>query len=625
MFGEQLKKCRKLGKPKILQKELANIIHKDPSVISKLESRDPEKSSKVAPLNIIEITAISNYLREREVPEEEITKLKEAAKNNAQIGGNAKEYTDQLLLSIQQTLDEFESPESAAIREELSNAIYFWREYKLVVEKFTSGKITFGQAEDKLTQILDDGSFRGGSRLKARILMYRGIYRGYQAKVSRAQNDFNEALSLLNQVSGSDPSIQSKLLIELGDLYRRQDSTKWNDALQYYESARGVLEPFRGEVANSIIERKIASVYLYAGQAKKALDACNRSLKIARKCSDREAERKALEHKAWALGFLGHLDEALDLQNEAHSLARKLNVHPKEFSKSYRYLGDYYALGGFYVEALSKYEDALKENDRILGEIHEGRFEKEIVLRGWILLGMGNVMIHLVDKKVDAQKVLNEALYISDDLEDKVADGLCRLRLGELYMYDEDLGFANKQFESAKKAFGISGLSKIGETRLANPYYYTVLYLDLAEMMLRQGKIQDSLSLAEEAQKLAVEYGYAHQKVESILMLAAITLNQQPKNIEGVEKYYNQAIDDTVKISTLLLNVVLNKILDQLKMHGRNHPEQSKIISTKIMNDWNNYFSVKSKERKEYYFLKKWIEIIEYEILRWETLQITSK
>jgi hypothetical protein len=255
----------------------------------------------------------------------------------------------------------------------------------------------------------------------------------------------------------------------------------------------------------------------------------------------------------------------------------------------------------------------------------DAEFEKEMVLRGWVLLGIGSVMINLVDKRAEAQKVLGESLNIGVELEDTVSIGLCHLRLGELFMFEDNLDKANKQFELAKAEFEVSGLTRIGDAELANPYLITNLYLDLAELNFKLHKNQEAHAFAIEAQKLAIENGYILQKVEAILKMPLITIAGSSGNTEEIFKYYDSAIKETANASTLLLHKVLNKILSQLRRLGKNEPDKAKIYSTKLLDKWKVYLSAKSREKKEYQFLNEWAETIEKEIIRWETLHMSLR
>lgn len=624
-FGKQLKFCRTKVEEKIYQRDLAEIIHKDPSVISKLESQNPKVFTEVAPLNFVELTAITKFFRDRNVPESEIENLKEIWKKEPGNGSRTTEFTDQLLISLQQLIGGFEHPESDAIREEISNIVYFWREYKRVTENFSSGKFEFWQAEAELNKLLDDSTFRGGARLTARLLLHRGIYRGYQGRVGKAETDFRDALSSLESIGGSDPIIQANLWIELGDLYRRQDAKNWKQAIEFYEAAGKILEPFRGEVVNSIIKRKISSVYSYAGQPREALNASNESLKISRKSSDREAERKALEHKAWALSFLGNLDEAIELQLEAHAIGVQQNVHPKELAKSYRYLGDYYSHVGRYNEALLNYESAKSEITKTRKGMVDTGTEKEKVLRGWLLLGIGYAMMQLGGKKVEAQKILGESLDISIDLEDTVAIGLCHLRLGELYVIDDTLEKASRQFGLAKEAFKASGLTSMYDSEFTNPYHMTNYYLGMAEIKYKSYNKQEALEHVDEAKKMAQENGYAVQEIEAYLKLAKFSISNSSIDIEEFFLLYDSAVKKASNSSILLLPNVLRKIHFQIRMMGKNKPEHSNDLANKLLAEWKDYLSLKSKEKIEYQYLEKWLKLVEEDISRWETLLSTRR
>ena len=606
-FHEQFRHCRSLSG--LTQREVGRAINKSGSTINKLEA-----GGKVAVPDLTDTDLLIDLFRRKGVPEDELVKFK----TSWEIAYGARRVSPTLDVSVVNVVgkvsEELIPQEQDALINDIKKISNLWLTFHRINEDFDSSELSFSETEEKLTEIIDD--IENGLILKASALFRRGVQRRYQGKNRQAERDFLDALFIIEYIRNVDPRFHIQVRIETGDHYRRMEAKERLKAKKHYSKAREIYTTLNDEKGQSIINLREASLSLGAGNPREDLGLCKKSLDFSRRNGERGIERKALEYLAWAYSMLGHLDEALSMQQEACEITMDLGLHAKEVAKSLRYLGDFYQQCGLIEEAEKAYLDADMFIRKTREKIEDPGEEKEIILSGWVLLGLAGVYMKKPENRDDAYKCVNESLDIARELEDPVLIGLSYTKEGELYLEDERVNKAWKSFEDARYYFERSGISETGSQKNHNPYYISSLEMNLARLEFISKNNSEAREFLSSVIENAERFGFTEYLVRAKLFLAKINLFSPDHCLEEPHQLYTDAVIEAIPCGVYLLTNVLTAIkLDLFQLRKRDK-DQALTLSNRILDNWPNELKSLIDDRTSD-LIAKWFAELREERDRW--------
>jgi tetratricopeptide (TPR) repeat protein len=543
-FGKLLADCR--DQTKLTQKDLGDVIKKSPGFISKLEKGN--KKVKVPP--VFYKSVVIDLFKREGVAEEKLKALGTAWDNSLRSGGSNNITEEPTIELILETLDELGESDRKAFIEDMKQMILMWRNYHIITADFQADQLSFSSAEYQYGLQLEEKGQKLGIFLDPRLRLERARHRRYLARNEDANTDLIDALESVNRID--DPKLKLKILIELGDFYRRSDDL--NQSLNYYRQADELCDVHN--IKNAGPKVRIASCYLVAGDPMTAMPYGEEGLKIARVTKDAHLARKAVEYIAWAKGMFGYYNEALQLSIDSHMRAIIDGIHQKDLAKSSCYLGDSYFLCGLYKEAESNFQESLGYIKHI-DEINKGVAEKEIFIKSWVLLGLARTYLHVPGKQRAADECLRESREIGKNINDMLTIGRSDELRGQMNMAIGDFEKARTCFQSAGLSFSKAGISELGNKTRCNPYYLTGLELNFTELEFLTGNIMEALKHAEDAHTTAGQFSLAGYDARARLWKARILLSTQDTQFEQVLGIIHEAIAGSLPYGVSHLQSIL--------------------------------------------------------------------
>ena len=616
-IGKLLYECRKGAEGgKITLKDVASAINRDISYISKVEN------NKIKPnFTRLETTKLAQLFRDNLVPGSKVEEFEQASQS-ARIGGNGKvadEESDvlQTIYSTLQEIDRDESEKRGYIKE-LETRNNVWHGVHQAIVDFDTGKHSFEETAQTLER-LDKMERDSANNIKARILLQSSRMLRYLAKAQLAETKLSEAIDLARE--GGDEILRAESLKERGDLYRRSNQEKLDSALEDYQEAYAIYDRRKDDYGKTSLDIRIASVLLTAGNPRDALPKCERSLKNARIRRDDYLERKSLEYRAWAVSMLGDLDDAVDLQLEAHKIAIKTN-QPPELAKSFTYLAGFYHLCGKLDEAKNAFLNADDNIRKLLNKMRDSSQPQELFIRGSIYLGLGAVEIHKQNNLSLARKHLENSISIADQLHDQLNKGRALKLMGDLALIDDDKDEARKYFNGARSLFKKSGLERNDGYSRWNPYYLSSLELSCAELEYRVGNYEESLKLVGQIQKIALDFGFQEELVRSQLWEARLLLAKDFESNQGrIIGLCSTAIETAIPKGRSLLKIALETINSILNIANEEDSKTTVQIAKTIGNLKSEMVSLASFDDQEQASIENWIAELNTSTIEWEAVE----
>jgi tetratricopeptide (TPR) repeat protein len=535
-FGRLLKKCRKLAN--ITQENLALAIELEGgSSISHYENgEDIPKQEKLE--LIIEI------LKEKGVPTTLTNELYTYS------GYTQQRFSNPLTERVNNI---FEGPhkETKWLLEWVLNEILE------PIDKYQIALTNMRRGENPEAQIVFDkllpataNPFLYKERLRLKLLVS-------SADARRLQGDFTSAVGMLKDAEIIAKNLGENGLDELasilklrGNIYRRLSS--WKDAKEDFNSAIQAFRDYefccnvKQDTALAKLERKLAGTHLFQGQPKEAIKHIDRSITICDEQSDAYGKIQGLQHRAWALGLLGYLDDALKIHKDILRALDTSKTHPISIAKGYRYLGDSYRMCGIPKKALEAYTKAIEYLDNFFTGKAE---DKDVLVYGTINLGIGASYRALMDHH-NAAKHLEQSLKLHMTMGAKYYEALTRRELGKM-MLETDISVAEIEFTKAKELFA----------ELDNIYYLIGLSRDFADLEYRRGNFPKARAYATKAINQSHENGFTARQVMAQITLAKINLVNPDKLIPF--ELYSLALHAAVDLDPYLVHEALCNITDQ--------------------------------------------------------------
>jgi len=616
-IGKLLKVCRKEAQlKKITLNDVASVINRDISYISKVEN------NKIKPnFNRMETAKLAQLFRDNLVPESNIEEFEQACQS-ARIGGKGKvadEESDvlQMIYSTLQEIDRNESEKRGYIKElEIRNNV--WHGIHQAIVNFDSGKYTFNETAETLER-LDKMESDSGNNIRARILLETSRMLRYLAKVELAETKLSQAVELARE--SGDEILWAESLKERGDLYRRSNQDKLNSALDDYQKAYEIHEKRKDEYGKAFLEIRIASILLTAGNPRDALPKCERSLKYAQISRDEYLERKSLEYKAWALSMLGDLDTAVNLQLKAHMITVKTN-QPPELAKSLTYLAGFYFLCRKLDEAKTSFLNADENIKKLLSNMRDSGQAQELFIRGSIFLGLGSVEIQKQNNLNLARKYLENSIAMTDQLRDQLNKGRALKSLGDLALLDSDIEGARACFTGARSLFQKSGLERDDHYSKWNPYYLSSLNLSCAELEFKLGNHEESLGLAEQARKIAIDFGFEEQLLRSQLWEAKLILTKDSEpNQDRIIELCSTAIKNAIAKGYSLLKISFETTKTILNIANEKSTKIAIQIADALINLQPEMLALASYDDQQRTSIENWTAFLRTSVIEWEAME----
>jgi tetratricopeptide (TPR) repeat protein len=615
--GTLLRDCRRDAKPsKIAQKQIADILQKDISYISKVEKGEIEPT-----ISGTETEKLAQLFRENKVADVKIQEFIQACESARITGGVTSDKDSDILKIIYTTLQELDESEKQAYRKELRDRNDVWHGLNQIMRKFRDNKVTFGEAEEAF-QRLDKIEENSVSSLRARLQLESSRIFRYQGKIRSATTNFSHALELAKKAG--DDILLADALKERGDFYRRSKQEILNSALEDYEKVYEIYENRYNEAGKANAQIRIASILLTSGLLKynnhDAIKLCEESLKYAQIRRDDYLERKSLEYKAWALSMKGFLDQSLELQHTAHEIAVKSNGEPKELAKSATYMAGFYLSCGLLDEAEKWFNEADNHVKQMFSGRGESDEEKEIFIRALIYLGLGTVKTQRLSERIEARSFLERSLEYAYQSNDSLTLGKVFRQLGQLDMIEGALPIAREKFEAAKSSFEKSGLNNFG-----NPYQLSSLYFSLIELEYRSKNYARATSILKEIEALASRFEYheylIRQRLWNALLLAITNLKANGNKI--IDLCFS-AINEAIATDPYILRNSLNTITSDIeKLYKEGQQVEIISIAKKMIKQAPERLSLERNPQAK--LLENWVENLRSSVSGWDVLSQTLK
>lgn len=612
-----LKECRKDAKPsKIAQKQIADILQKDISYISKVEKGEIEPN-----LSGTETEKLAQLFRANKVSDDKIQEFIQACESARITGGIIPDKDSDVLKIIYNTLQELDEAEKQAYRKELRDRNDVWHGFHQTIIKFQNNQISFDEAEESFQRLekIEENSIRN---VKARLQLENSRVLRYQGKIKPAITKFSHALELAEKAG--DEILLADALKERGDFFRRSKQESLQTALEDYERIYKIYENRYNEVGKANAQIRIASILLTSGLLKHknhdAIKLCDESLKFAQIRRDYYLERKSLEYKAWALSMQGYLDKSVSLQLAAHEIVVKADREPKELAKSATYLAGFYLGCELLVEAERWYKEADEYIKEMFSNIGEASEEKEIFIRALIYLGLGTIKMQRPSERIEARSYLEKSLDFADQSNDSLTLGRALRQLGRLDMIEGELSLAREKFETAKSAFKKYGLDSLG-----NPYYLSGLGFSFVELEYRSKNYPAAEEYINEIKALASKFNFQEYSVRSQLWRAFLLAIEDLKTNENkVVDICFSALKDAAETDINVFRNSLNAITSDIeKLYKEEMQVEIISFAKKIIKQAPEKLIMKYKPQAK--LLEDWIEYLQSRVSEWEVLSKTLK
>jgi PAS domain S-box-containing protein len=185
---------------------------------------------------------------------------------------------------------------------------------------------------------------------------------------------------------------------------------------------------------------------------KEAIDNCETLIKTSKELEDKVLLCNSLDKKAYALALSGNYSDALKFYNESYELRveqNDLNGLGKSYinyGSMYEYLGDSKTALSYFEQALGKFEECNKNEDKIS-----------------TLIKMGSISLKY-QKPEEAIKYLNSAKKLAEEKSDNYSVAVCEKFIGKSLIKSGDFDNAEKALDKALNYFSkINSTSDVAE------------------------------------------------------------------------------------------------------------------------------------------------------------------
>ena len=190
-----------------------------------------------------------------------------------------------------------------------------------------------------------------------------------------------------------------------------------------------------------------------------------------------------------------------------------------------------------------------------------------------IFLGLGQVYLSRPGYLREAEKMLHRGLNLCNQLGDKRGTAIAYSRLGHLELKHKRYPKAIVFFQSARDLFA----------DLKDMYYNVSGLIDEANLRYEQGQEQEVIRLAQEAAKLAKEYGFLHHAARAQMWQADALLRQG--HIEtGMQLYCETS--KLVAENDFLMKEVLERVSKHIKHWEAEQPGLSYAFIQAMQRFW---------------------------------------
>ena len=580
-FGYYLKDCRTSLKPKVTQRQIADLFPKDPSVISKWESENESQRREVGFPTPLEKGILVDFFRKQRVSEDKIANLDLSWKEEFKQGLNLIELPEDELFAadLMKTIQGLPQQLAISVKQNITSIVHISDRFAQTVRQFDQGKLPFVWAEEVYSELLEESDHVFELEM-AQFYLKRAMMRRFMGNIKDALSDFDDSYAILKRQPDPNADLLRTLLIEYADCLSRINATHYPQALEFYNEVQ------KFNPKDPRMERRIARIYIFSGNPEAALKHCQASLDIAVRNGKKEDERKALEHIAWALSLLGRLDQALAIQINALSMAEKMDHTDKELAKSHRYLGDYYLLCGDLKSAEENFRRASQYISSSRSKMKDGEVEEEKLLRGPLLLGLATAYLSDPQKISEAERLLGISIDISKELEDISTYGIAQMRLGQIYLEKGRLDLADEQFQAAEKKFEQSGLTAIGDKQFCNPYLIAELDLQKAKLQVALNHSEKALDYYKEAEDLAENFGYGRILIDTLIGQELVRTHLASQSYSDFVHAFELILERADAISPCLAGGVVDHIHVELDSIAKRDKERITLLAKKILKEW---------------------------------------
>lgn len=301
-------------------------------------------------------------------------------------------------------------------------------------------------------------------------------------EAQKAINFYHRSLEIAKQTK--DINGEGNSLIGIGNGYN--SIGQYQRALEFYQQALVLKKQDGDRQSEAKLLGNLANAYDYLGDYQKAIDFNQQSVDIFRKINDLEGLGKSLNNLGSAYNSLGNSSKAIAFHEQSLAISKQLRYTSGE-ATSFNNLGNIYRGLGQIQKAIELYQQSLSINKTNGDRNGEG-----------ISLGnLGNTYISL-KQYPQAVTFYQQALSIFQQLGDRSKESLSYSNLGYAFsqlnqpevailLYKQSINVR----ESIRK--DIRGLSKENQAS----YLGTVAssYKDLADLLLKQGRIMEALQV----------------------------------------------------------------------------------------------------------------------------------
>lgn len=365
---------------------------------------------------------------------------------------------------------------------------------------------------DKLISLIKEPEVAPQDALK---YMFELIEIQIEVNIDKALNTAIEALKLSEEIQEKKSILQANYL--LGIIKGKQ--RLFSEAIQYFETALPISIAIKSKENSGNILQKLGTIFLQAGNHKKAIENYNEARIIKFDLEDHVAIAEIDTNMGAIYQFTGSY--SLALRN--YFSAIKIFEKDKEETKIASIQNN---IGIIFLEQ-KNYDEAMK-HFLVALKIREKKGER--AAEAAVLNNIGNIFkekkentkaLEFHQKALDIKTSLNEIVGISNSLNN----------IGNLHL-------AELQFEKAIEFFKQS--LKLRES-IKDDKGMVESYINLGEVYFELKLIEKSKGLLFEALKIAQEKGFKYQLQDIYLFLSKIFSSEQiyDKAYEYIDKYMN--------------------------------------------------------------------------------------
>jgi tetratricopeptide (TPR) repeat protein len=423
-FGELLLECRTMAG--FTQKQLAERIKSDGSIISRLENNAPQRPNK-PPISNTMLQEIVVAFSTANVPADKLDQL--CASAGYFLTPTFKEpVSDRIVETTHLIFEKLGMEERNLLRDDIDSILEIDKKYFDAVK--TRKQKKWDEAANTLIAVREE--------------MDRRIQHWY-LRVEQELGDclyssinFSEAMwhyrsALMSAIQLEDEQKRAEILIRIGNIYRRHGgSSNCDEARKCYNEAGSIFVALEDKIREADCLRKSAGAWIFEGRPDKAESLCDESLNICETNKYNKGIYKALQHKAWIYSLTGRWEEAIRLCQEAINKIED----GWDLIKGLRYLGDIYRSAGLYEDARTAYQKALELCEPLV----EG---KPSHTKGLIELGLAKVCLEQEGREAEAKQ------YIEAGLKDYGGQGE-DIRAIDFYVEQGRLLLKLKRFQEAR-------------------------------------------------------------------------------------------------------------------------------------------------------------------------------